>query len=59
MRGTAAWSAAAPQRELDRLHQPVIPAQSDDAPERHRRRLDRSPLVARIDLCGAMARLIG
>jgi hypothetical protein len=31
---------------------------SNDAPERHRRFLDRSPLVARVDLCGAMARLI-
>jgi hypothetical protein len=31
----------------------------DDAPECHRRDLGRSPLVARIDSCGAMARLIG
>jgi len=31
---------------------------SNDAPERHRRCFDRSPLVARLDLCGAMARLI-
>jgi hypothetical protein len=30
----------------------------NEAPERYPRNLDRSPLVARVDLCGAMARLI-
>jgi hypothetical protein len=30
----------------------------NDAPERLRRRFDRPPLVARVHLCGAMARLI-
>jgi hypothetical protein len=33
-------------------------APSNDEPGRHRRNLDRSPVVARIGLCGAMARLI-
>jgi len=32
---------------------------SNDSPERHRRLFDHSPLVAWVDLCGAMARLIG
>jgi hypothetical protein len=37
---------------------PAVPRESHDEPGRHRRFLDRSPLVARFDLCGAMARLI-
>jgi hypothetical protein len=31
---------------------------SDDRPEHHRRNLDRPLLVALVDSCGAMARLI-
>jgi hypothetical protein len=30
----------------------------DDVPERSFRNLDRPPVVASVDLCGAMARLI-
>jgi len=37
----------------------ALPAESDDEPDRHRCFLDRSPLVvARLEPCGAMARLI-
>ena len=37
---------------------PPLESDSNDAPERHRRNDDRSPLVARLFFCGAMARLI-
>jgi hypothetical protein len=36
----------------------ALPRDSHDAPKRHRRNPDRSPVVAERDLCGAMARLI-
>jgi hypothetical protein len=44
--------------ELDRGIAAVIRTDSHEAPDRHRRSFDRSPLVARFDLRGAMARLI-
>jgi hypothetical protein len=37
---------------------PWLSKAADEAPERHRRDFDRSLLVARPVLCGAMARLI-
>jgi hypothetical protein len=46
------------QRSVDLCQADELGGDSNDAPERHRRFLDRSPLVARRDLCGAMARLI-
>ena len=36
----------------------ALPRDSHDAPDRHGRNPERSPLVAQRDLCGAMARLI-
>jgi hypothetical protein len=47
-----------PSQALDRRAAAAVPSDSNDAPERHCRNLDRSPLVASLDLCGAMARLI-
>jgi hypothetical protein len=46
------------RRGVDRRQGHELGGDSNDAPERHRRFLDRSLLVARLDLCGAMARLI-
>ena len=46
------------RRGVDGQRDHELGGDSNDAPERHRRFLDRSPLVARFDLCGAMARLI-
>jgi hypothetical protein len=43
---------------IDRGGAPTLPRESHDEPGRHRRNLGRSPLVARVELCGAMARLI-
>jgi hypothetical protein len=43
---------------LDPAQAPTLPIDSHDAPERHRCKLGCSPLVARLDLYGAMARLI-
>ena len=50
--------AAISVNRLDRREPPVLPSDSHEQPERHRRDFDRSPLVARPVLCGAMARLI-
>jgi hypothetical protein len=47
-----------PRLTLDRLQAAALPSDSHDEPGRHRFFLDRSPLVASVDLCGAMARLI-
>jgi hypothetical protein len=44
--------------DVDRRESAALEGDSNDEPGRHRRFLGRSPLVARIDLCGAMARLI-
>ncbi len=49
-------STAAPS--LDGRQVPALTRASHDEPGRHRRNLDRSPLVARDPRCGAMARLI-
>jgi len=43
---------------LDRVQPAALLCDSHDEPGRHRRFLDRPPLVASVDLCGAMARLI-
>jgi hypothetical protein len=43
---------------LDHPQPPTLASESHDAPERHRCSEDRPLLVARLDLCGAMARLI-
>jgi len=48
-------STAAP---VDQRQPAGLPSDSHDEPGRHRRNPDRPRLVARIDLCGAMARLI-
>jgi hypothetical protein len=48
-----------PLAALDPPQLAALPSDSHDEPGRHRRFLDRSPLVASVDLCGAMARLIG
>jgi hypothetical protein len=48
-----------PREPLDPGQPATLPSDSHDAPVRHRCNFDRSPLVvARRDLCGAMARLI-
>jgi hypothetical protein len=47
-----------PRAKIDERQALGLASDSHDAPERHRRSLDRSPLVARLDSCGAMARLI-
>jgi hypothetical protein len=52
----AEQSRQQPDVDLGQGHE--LGSDSNDAPERHRRNLDRSPLVARLDPCGAMARLI-
>ena len=44
--------------DVDQGERAGLGCPSHDAPERHRRSLDRRPLVAFVDLCGAMARLI-
>jgi hypothetical protein len=43
---------------VDRSGPPPLETDSRDTPERHRRNENRSLLVARLDSCGAMARLI-
>jgi hypothetical protein len=43
---------------VDRTQVPALGRESHDEPGRHLRFLDRTPLVAWLDLCGAMARLI-
>jgi hypothetical protein len=45
-------------RDVDAMGSHPLGRDSHDEPGRHRRFLDRSPLVASVDLCGAMARLI-
>jgi len=50
--------ASTRRRPLDQRQAPALPCDSHDAPERHGRCFDRSPLVARLHLRGAMARLI-
>jgi len=48
-----------PMSAVDAPRGSALPAESDDEPDRHRCFLDRSPLVvARLEPCGAMARLI-
>src|SRR3954452_16112186 len=49
---------ASTRRPLDRGQQPGVARDSHDEPDRHRRFFDRSLLVALVDICGAMARLI-
>ena len=45
-----------PEVDLGQLSD--LGSESNEAPERYRCSQDRTPLVARLDLCGAMARLI-
>ena len=55
----AIWrSEPSTARDVDAMGSHPLGSDSHDEPGRYRCKLDRSPLVASIDLCGAMARLI-
>ena len=47
-----------PEKGVDRRQAAALPSDSHDQPGKFRRKLDRSPVVARLHLRGAMARLI-
>jgi hypothetical protein len=56
--GIEAVNRSGSRTGIDRMGSHALGRDSHDEPDRHRCNFDRSPLVVRLDLCGAMARLI-